>query len=254
MLAVERTLRIRELLTDSAVVSVSDLALALDVSPLTVRRDLERLERSGEIVRTRGGAIGKGHGTGWEPPWDAKYGAHADEKMRIGRAAAALVKPGDTVLLDSGSTVARVVQFLSVSCTVVTTDLKSAVALAGRRGPVLEIVMVGGSVRPGLYGVTGPFATEMLSEVHGDWAFLGADAVDPVAGITNASIPEVPIKRRLIEAARTVVLVADSSKVSRVSLAAVAPITRIHQFIVDEGIDQAALTAFRDAGVSVVVV
>jgi DeoR/GlpR family transcriptional regulator of sugar metabolism len=247
-------MRIRRLLADSPVLASTEIARILGISVVTVRRDLKRLEHRGEINRTRGGAIAVSHGTAWEALWDAKYGVNEAAKLSIGRAAAALVRPGDTVLLDSGSTVARVAQEISVPCKIVTIDLKTGLMLASRVPPLWEVTVAGGRVRPGLYGLVGSWTVDFLAEVHVDWTFLGADGVDIAAGITNATFDEVPVKRALIDAGKTVVLVADASKIGKVALATVTRLDRAHRLIVDDAIEPEVLAAIRDLGLDVTVV
>lgn len=226
----------------------------LDVSQVTVRRDLAHLAKSGEVVRTRGGAYAAHHGTDWEPLWDAKYNEQSREKTAIARSAASLVTPGDTLLLDSGSTMARVAEELRGPCKVVTVDLKVAQLLASRSDATIEVSIAGGAIRRGIYSVTGPYAEDVLSQIHVDVTFLAADGVDAEAGITNAAFEEVPVKRRLIAAGRKVILVADSSKVRKVALAAVAPLSTVSTFVVDDGISHEDLVDIQEAGVDVTVV
>ena len=255
MLSAQRRLYISDELQQSGLAQVSDLAERLGVSEMTIRRDLEMLERMTDVVRIRGGAMLRRHGTAFEPLWDAKVAVRNEAKARIGKAAAARVKPGETILLDSGTTTLRVARSLSFACSVVTVDVKIAVELASRpSSDGMQTLLVGGAVRSGFFCTTGYFALEMLEQLHVDHAFLGADAIDADAGVTNATVEEAAIKKRIIAAASEVVLVADASKLGIVALSKVASLDAIDLWITDEAIDPERLAHVRSVGLNVEVV
>ena len=252
MLAAQRRMLIMEELDRTGHAVVSELADRHRVSEMTIRRDLDALDRQGEVVRIHGGVIAKHRLASFEVPWDQKLSIKGDAKLRIGKAAADRIKPGETIIIDSGTTALAVARAISVPCSVVTVDVKIAVDLASR--PVadgIETMVIGGSVRGGYFSTTGPFALEALERLHVDRAFLGADAVDMSAGITNATVDEMVVKQRLIAAAKEVVLVADGSKFGIVALARVTSLDQIDVWITDTSLDTDELESVRSAGLEV---
>jgi DeoR family fructose operon transcriptional repressor len=248
MLAIERRRSIVELVHLKGGVSTTELADRIGISLATVRRDIRALERHGLIVRTRGGAISTTHSTAYEPLYNVKIRLREPEKERIGRASAALIAEGDSVIFDSGSTtrsVARFAKRLRVSA--VALDLPTGLELAD--SPTVDVLIVGGHVRTELYAIVGTFAEDMLRQVHVNKLFLGADSVDLAGGVTNASPTEVPVKRLAIAAAEEVILVADSSKFGRMSLVNVCDLRRVHHIVTDEGLDSEMQAAIRDLGI-----
>jgi DeoR/GlpR family transcriptional regulator of sugar metabolism len=255
VLAAERRLHIVQRLSGSKVVAIPDLARELGVSEMTIRRDFDSIGRSEDIVRIHGGAMLRRPGTAHEPRWETKLDLQVEAKRRIGERAAATVCPGETLMIDSGTTGLAVARALHVPSTVVVTDLKVALELASRpTSDGIATLMVGGSVRPGYFTTVGPHASATLRQFHVDRVFLGADAIDARAGITNATVEEIEAKRLMIEAGREVVVVADASKLGKVALATVAPLSDIDLWITDSGVDPDALQSVRDAGLSVEVV
>jgi DeoR/GlpR family transcriptional regulator of sugar metabolism len=254
-MAAQRRVLIAHELHNNGLAIVANLARRHDVSEMTIRRDLEVLGRSGDLVRVRGGAMLRKQPTAFEPAWDAKVALHSDAKERIGSAAAARVQAGETILIDSGTTALQVARALSVPCSVVVVDVQLAVVLASRpMSDGIHAIMVGGSVRSGFYSTTGHFALEMLNQLHVDRVFLSADAIDAEAGITNATMEETPIKQQMISAGQEVVLVADGSKLGMVAFSRVAGLDQIDLWITDDTADAGELERIRRAGLSVEVV
>lgn len=248
MLPEQRRREILSLLAENGGVDVPRLAQRLDVSPATVRRDLALLEDLGQLERTHGGAVTSGTGTAFEPRYDEKRMRATAEKQAIARAAVELVRDGAVVVLDSGSTTFALARELKRrrGLTAITVDLKIAIELA--EVPGFDVIVVGGRVRPELFGVVGPMTQEALSELHADVAFLGADAISLAAGVTNASLDEVAIKRAIVAAARTSYVLADASKFGQVSLAKVADVHRFTGIVTDAGLDPTTVQSFTDAG------
>jgi len=251
MLIAERRKQILDLVTASGGVKTTSLAEHLGVSLATVRRDLEALEREGFIVRTHGGAVSLAHSTAFEPKYRLKLRLRQEEKERIGRAAASLIREGDAVIFDSGSTalyVARNARGKRISA--VTLDLPVAMELAD--DPTTDVLVVGGKVRTGLYAVVGPFAEEMLRQIHVNRFFLAADAVHLEEGITNATAAEVPVKRLAIRAAQEVILVADSSKFGRLNLVKVCDLGQVHRVVTDSNLPADQRKGLEELGIEVI--
>jgi DeoR/GlpR family transcriptional regulator of sugar metabolism len=248
-----RRRQLLEQIKQNGAARVPELAEQLGVSPATVRRDLLLLERSGEIKRTHGGAVLPHLSTSFEPRYHEKAQHQADAKRLIAREAGRLVHNGEVVILDSGSTTFALALELKTkrNLTVITTDIKIANELADH--PELEVIVVGGKVRPELYSLIGHFAEQALRNVHANKAFIGADAISLKAGVTNATFEEVPVKQLAIAAADEVYLLADHTKLDKVSLAKVADLAAFDLFITDAGIDPKVAARYRDSGLDLVV-
>lgn len=216
-------------------VEVAELAAAFGVSAMTIRRDLAELAARGLIDRTYGGAVIQ-RPTAVEPTYNEKVRLHAEEKDRIGRAAAELVTDGDTLILDAGSTTLAVARHLKGKrdLTVVTNDLLIACELVPVHG--IRVILAGGICRPDFFCTVGLPCEELLRQISANKLFLGADAVDAERGVTNATWEEVPVKRLMMQAAQQVVLVADHSKFGWAALALVARLDEIDQIITDSGL------------------
>jgi DeoR family fructose operon transcriptional repressor len=249
MLAIERRRSILELIHLRGGISTTELAERTRTSPVTVRRDIRALEREGLILRTRGGAISTTHSTAYEPLYNVKIRLREAEKERIGRAAAAVIAEGDSVIFDSGSTTRSVARFARrLRMSAVALDLPTGLELAD--SSTVDVLIVGGHVRTELYAIVGAFAEDMLRQIHVNKLFLGADSVDLLGGVTNASPVEVPVKRLAIAAAEDVILVADSSKFGRMSLVNVCELRQVHHVVTDDGLDRETQTAIRDLGIA----
>lgn len=242
----ERLERIVKLLSERGGVRTQELAHELGVSPATVRRDLEELAARGAVDRAHGGAVIPSRGTGVEAPYHEKTQHMQPEKQRIAQRAAGLVPDGATVLLDSGTTVLALAKGLAGRpVTAIALDLPSASALSREDGT--EVWTLGGHVRNGLFSLVGPWAEQTLRTLSVDIFFMGADAIDRV-GVSNSTVEEAEVKRLAMAAARTVVLLADSTKLGKRSFARVCEWDRISALITDEaarvsfdGIDVGAL-------------
>jgi DeoR/GlpR family transcriptional regulator of sugar metabolism len=210
ILPAQRRERILALLKRAEGLRTVEIADALRISPVTVRRDLQLLEDRGLVARAHGGAIMKPADAGWEPPFALKAERMVPEKDRIARRASDLVRDGGTVILDSGTTSLAMARCLTGRrLTVIALDAPVAETLAAREG--VNVLMPGGRVRNGLFSIVGPWAEETLRDIHADQFFLAADAVD-LDGVTNATVEEVEVKRLAMRAARETVLLADHTK------------------------------------------
>lgn len=246
-LPAERRGRILELIRERGAIRVSDLAEALGVSEVTVRRDLEDLDARGLLERTHGGAVALG-----APPLAPGGGAHAAEKRAIGAAAADLLEPGDALYLNGGTTTLEVFRHLPVPCTVITNNLLVAAEPARRD---VELLLLGGHLRidPIERTVVGPFATETLRRTFATRAFLGVGGIALSSGVTTPVAAEAEIARAMIEQTRgEVVVVTDRSKLGAVANFAIASLDAVDRLVVDAGIGEDYLEGFSKAGVDVV--
>jgi DeoR family transcriptional regulator of aga operon len=253
MLSERRRRDICQLIDQSGYVESKQLALSLGVNVSTIRRDLEALADAGLVQRTHGGAMPVRDGEPIDVPYDVKRHERLAAKRAIANYAASLVAGGASLVLDSGTTTFALAQALGArrDITVATNDLRIAHYLAEAGG--VRLLVTGGQVIDSVFTLVGPSALTTLEGLQVDWAFLGADAVDAQAGVTNVNTVEVPIKRALLAAAARKVLLADSSKFGRRALAAVVGISAFDRIVTDTGlpVDQEARFGGRLVRVSV---
>lgn len=243
LLASTRRREIMHRLVTDGYVEAKALADELGVDASTIRRDLDALERAGQAQRTHGGARPTPGATA-KLPYAMKEGERLDEKAAIGIVAAGRVRDGQTVILDSGSTTYEVARALRnhTALTVITNDLRIAKYIA--ETPGMRLLVTGGELLGSVFTLVGERAIAFLSDYSADWAFLGADAVDIDAGITNMNTLEVPLKRAMIAAAGNSLVVADSSKFGRRALAKVAGLDEISGVITDSDLNSAISRQF----------
>jgi len=248
----ERLGRILEHLAGNGSVSVAGIAADLEVSAATIRRDLQLLESQRLLARTHGGAVA--HGVLYELPLRYKSARYHQEKTRIAREAASRVSDGAAVGLTGGTTTTEVARNIAdrQRLTVVTNALNIASELAVR--PNLKLVVTGGVARSKSYELVGPLAEQVLADLNLDMVFIGVDGIDPTAGLTTHHEIEAHTNRALIERARRVVVVADSSKIGRVAFARICELERVHEMITDAGADLGILGKISEAGVEVTTV
>lgn len=230
-LAPERQERIRELVRERGVVKVEDLTREIDVSAATIRRDLEALEDRGLLRRVHGGAV-RLESSLEEPLFDDKTSVLSREKQGIARKAAELIKAGDTIFLDGGSTVLELARLLRdrSDITVVTNSLRAAIELSGR-GP--QLFLVGGEFRRRSQTVVGPLTRLLLAQLHVDRAFMGTIGITAAEGLTTTDANEAFTKELVAQQAREVILLVDSTKIGKVSFARAGNIAILHTLITD---------------------
>jgi DeoR family fructose operon transcriptional repressor len=251
-LPAQRHRRILELLRERQAVRVATLAELLAVSEVTIRRDLEELERGGLLERTHGGAI-LAQRLRTEPAWYEAVSRNAAEKCRIGEAAASLVQPHDTIFLNGGTTTLEVFRHLrdGEDVRVVSNHVGVAREAADRS---IELVLVGGEFRPPSSSCVGVFATETLRKVFASKAFLGVEGLSPRSGLTTPAASEAEVARVMIEQTTgDVVVVADRSKIGTVADFAIAPLDRVTHLVTDAGVDDDLRAELASLGVDVVV-
>jgi DeoR/GlpR family transcriptional regulator of sugar metabolism len=252
LLAEERRRRILEVLARRGAVQVVALSQSLGCSEATLRRDLQRLEEEGLLRRTHGGAMVIDDGFQVEPIPQDKAVLQVIEKRAIGIAAARLLTPGEVVALTGGTTTLEVARRLRLleRLRVVTNSVGIAAELAGV--PAMEVTLTGGTLR-GSLELTGPQAEQSLRNVYVDVAFIGVDGLTVQHGLTTYNQTEAYINRTMIGQARRVVVVADHTKIGRVTMALIAPVQAIATLVTDDAARRDRLDEFRDIGIEVVV-
>lgn len=252
MFAEERKRQILQYLTQRDRASVGELSEAFAVSEVTIRRDLKELEQEGLLRRTHGGALSNRSETSFEPSMIEKESAFAEEKERIAQRARALIQPGETLLLDSGTTVHALARLL-LSCEglkVVTNSNPVLQTLSHVEG--IELISTGGTVRPNMQSMVGLFAEQVLQSIHVDRLFLGINGVHLERGLTTPHLMEARIKQQMIQAAQEVVLLCDSSKLGQTAFAHVAPLQAVHRLVTDQEAPHEIVHAIQEQGVEVI--
>lgn len=213
-------------------ITVNQIRDEFSVSLATARRDLESLADQGKVKRVHGGAIAVRRAAP-EPPILQRAAEQADDKARIGRAAADLIADGETVFLGSGTTVLEVARNLHgrKNLTIITNSLLVINALANV--PDITVVGLGGVLRHSEMSLIGHIAEQALSELRSDKVIIGIRAIDAERGLTNDYLPETMTDRAILRIGREVIVIADHTKCGVVSTAFVAPLSAIHTLVTD---------------------
>jgi DeoR/GlpR family transcriptional regulator of sugar metabolism len=251
-LAPARMERMLDLLRSRRFARVQDLCRELQASAATVRRDLLTLDRKGQIRRVHGGAMLIG-GLLDEPLFDDKTEVAAAEKQRIAEAARTFVLANDTIYLDGGSTVLALAHLLAdtPNLTIVTNSLRVASALAGH-GP--RTIVIGGELRRRSQTFVGSLTRHQLEHLHVDKAFLGTIGLSSETGMTTTDPREAHTKELVIHHANQVILLADHTKVGKVSFVTFGRLSDVDVLVTDSGVPKAALQALRKQGVEILTV
>lgn len=230
----------------------TELSRTFGVSAMTIRRDLAALEREGLVRRTHGGAVlvaERDRHTGYR----LRERIRVDVKDAIAREAAKLVRPGDCIFIDAGTTTGAVTRYIRTirPLRVVT----HAVNVSANLGDLLDIAVtqIGGDLYRASFAAVGAQAVEAIRQYHVDKLFLGVCGLDRAAGLTNTNREEAEVKRTAIETASEVIVLADSSKFGRVAFAPIAPLQVVHRVVTDEGVKPEWVEMLRGEGIDVIV-
>ncbi|GGG08202.1 D-beta-D-heptose 1-phosphate adenosyltransferase [Rhodococcoides trifolii] len=254
MYAEERQQAIASLIGQRGRVSVTELADSFEVTTETVRRDLAVLDRIGLVKRVHGGAVPASTLISTEPGMAEREHTHADQKDRIASKALAYLPPaGGSMIVDAGTTTARLAALLPVDCdlNVVTNSVPIAARLA--TVPSAHLHLLGGRVRGVTQASVGEDALRVLGTLRVDVAFVGTNAISVGHGLSTPDSDEAAVKRAIVLAANQVVVVADSAKLGREFLISFAPIDSVDVLVTDDGISSADVTRLQDQGIEVVV-
>ena len=252
MLQIERLEKILEFIDERGTVNIPELIEAFDVSKPTVLRDLKALEKQNLIIRVHGGAASKRRkGTNFEPKNRVKEKEAITEKEEIAELAVNHINSGETILLDSGTTTLMLARRMLMlkNITVITNDIKIAMTLSDNEN--IDLVVIGGQKRKGVYSLIGPFAENILNQLNVDKVFLGADAVDFKWGLTNSNIEETNIKKTMIEVAKEKILLADSRKFNQAAFTKISSIEILDRIITDNKLSEADAKRFEEIGITV---
>ncbi|MEM7730643.1 MAG: DeoR/GlpR family DNA-binding transcription regulator [Pseudomonadota bacterium] len=249
--------RILDILARQKVVEVAQLSEQLGVSAVTIRSDLDALDRRMLLRRIRGGA------TSVQParfvrPLDLPSQNFGAEKERIGALAARMVRDGETIILDAGTTAQAMAMALSKDLrdvVVITSSLGIAISLEDHHG--ITVMVTGGTIKrtgrnPRSRSLISPFAGLLLKQVNADCAYLCCAGIDAERGFTNAHFEEVEVKREMLAASRRAVMLGDHGKIGHVGGARIATLHEVSVLVTDSGAPPADVHALENAGVSVI--
>ncbi len=250
--------RMLSLIRDREFMRVSDLSSLFGISEVTVRSDLALMADRGQLQRVHGGAIVRNTDPHIERTYEQAADTFRAEKTAIGEFAASLVRPGETVILDVGSSTTALAKALVtrddlVDVVVITSSLTIALALEPAI-PRIAVIVTGGTLRPKQHSLVDPMASYVLDDVHATTAFIGCNGVHPEYGVTNVNLPEAATKRRMISAGQRTVVVADGSKLGNISVVKVADLSDIDLVITGSSAPREVVHELESAGVSVEIV
>jgi DeoR family transcriptional regulator of aga operon len=247
----ERRRRICDLLREHGRVTVAELARRFSTSPVTIRLDLTALEAAGVLTRSRGGALLRREND--DLPIGIKQTLRHAEKIRIARAAAALIRDGETIVLDSGTTTAEIARQIRASdlksINVITNALNIAMLLSDV--PAVRLIMLGGVLRQESHSLSGYLAENAINSLQADRLFLGVDGLDPEIGVMTPHLAEAQLNARMIQISRQVIAVTDSSKLMRRNVSVIARVEQVHMLITDSAARTDIVEELRRRGVDV---
>lgn len=248
----ERQKQILSLLSQQGRLSVAEIVSQFSISEATARRDLETLASQGKAQRVHGGVIAVEQAPP-ELPILERENEQAEEKVRIGKAAAGLVENHETVFLGSGTTVLEIARHLRdhKHLTVITNSLAVLNTLAGSKETT--VVSLGGMLRESELSFIGHITEQALVEVRADKVFMGTRGVSLEHGLTNDYLQETLTDRAILKSGREVIIVADHTKVNRVATVLLAPLSSMHTFVTDSKADKKFIQALKRQGIQTVI-
>lgn len=231
----QRRVKILDLIREDGHAKVQDLSKIFNVTDVTIRQDLEALEKMGYIQREHGGAFLKDVGS------FAKTGklfnqTHIEEKKEIARKAVSFIHEGECIILDSGSTTTEIAKLLTTykELTVITNALN--IALIVGENPGINLIVTGGEFKAPTLSLTGKMAADSFADFHANKLFLATAGISSDMRLTYPSLSDLMVKAAMIKSAEEVFLVADSSKIGVSAFASLGPVSLVHTFITDDKI------------------
>lgn len=248
---IERQQKMLEYIRKKKQVSVAELSEVFGVSKVTIRIDVDELDKRGLIEKAHGGVISKEIGSFTEIPYEIKCAEHIAEKTAIAKIASHFVNPNDVIILDSGSTVFQMLQFLPSNITVLTVDILIAAEIAKMKRNI-RVFLPSGELDCEVYTIEGIDTVRFFESLRVDKAFIGCDGLDFNYGITDRSREYAAVKRTMIEAAADVTMLADSSKFTSKNGSKVCDLSMINTLITD-AISEEQMQCCRDNNVNLII-
>ncbi|MBN2657997.1 MAG: DeoR/GlpR transcriptional regulator [Spirochaetales bacterium] len=242
----EREKKILDILMEGNNPSVNEISDMLEVSKVTIRSDFTSLEEKGLIVRTRGGAFPAFH------PEILESQKHAvEEKNRIARAAAAMIKDGDTVMINDGTTTALIPKYLLGKRDIHIVTNSTLVFTYARINPALHLTLVGGSFQPSSEALVGPVSLVDLENFHVKYAFVGTSGFSLETGMTTDLVEGAEVIKKMNQQARKTILVADSTKYGKNGFVKILSLDHLDSIICDSGLDRDTAEKIRESGTDI---
>lgn len=255
MLGEERRQYIINFVNKTGSISASDIARTLNLSEVTIRRDLNKLAKKGLIKRAHGGAIkiNSADSVGHELKFEIQKDKNIEEKKRIALAASLMVDEGDVILIEAGTTGYQTALNITQrkELTIITNSCDIAVML-GKTNPQFKIILSGGVLNTCTQSLTGPIADNTFRSTFVDKAFIGITGIDLNKGITAVDSIEAQTKKYMISSARNIIALCDHSKISNISMNFVAPVKVINTFITDTEADKEFLERLKELEIEVI--
>ncbi len=248
----ERHQLILHKLKDQGQVDIQELCDSMKVSGVTIRKDLKLLEDKHLLFRTRGGASVNNPYTA-ERPINEKEFINAEEKQKIAKAAVELIAQNDSIMIGSGTTVFELSRCLypTKHLTVITPAVKVTLELCNR--PNVEVLQLGGLIRPNSSSVAGSYAESILAGISCSVLFLGADGIDLDFGFSITNLAEASLNQKMIETAQVIAILADSTKFGRRGLGKVCNIDQVQYIITDDKVRSDIVKKLEERGIKVII-
>lgn len=255
MLQDERHQAILEIVAKESKITIGEICQMFEVSEMTARRDLRKLDQRGLLRRVHGGAISN-LGRSYEPPYRIRATQAVEAKQAIGIKAAEFVYDGDSIALDVGTTTLEVARALKDkgNLTIVTASLPIANEILADFSLDREVrlILTGGIVRPREFSMVGHIAENTYQDLHVDKAFIGIGGLSIEDGLTEYNLEDAMVKRPLLKSAKEKIIVTEGAKLGRTTFAAIGPLSAIQMVITDRTADYEVVDQLKDMGISVV--
>lgn len=252
MLPNQRREKIFELIQEDGSAKVLNLAKLFKVTEVTIRQDLEKMEKDGLVLREHGGAYLKNIKDQVQA-FSLAHQENLDKKEIIARKCLEFIEPGDTIILDSGSTTTEVAKGLKgkKNLTVITNALNIALILGAESG--IEVIVTGGEFKPPTLSLTGQKAADFFKGLHAQKLFLATAGISLKAGLTYPSISDLVVKKAMIEASEITYLVADSTKMGKAAFASLGALSLIDFIITDSAIEDKHKQLFKNNEIELII-
>lgn len=256
MIQAERLNEISAILLKVGKITVDEIRVRFNVSEMTARRDLQELVRAGNVRRVHGGAV-SAFGRSFEPPYQSRSQSNAEAKKAIGLKATELIASGDSIALDVGTTTLEIARALKDkhNLTIVTASVPIAYELILNYsiGTDIRLILAGGIVRPGELSMIGHIPEQTYAEIHVDKAFIGIGGISLEEGLTEYNLEDSIVKRSLVQSAHQIIVVADSSKLGRITFTMVCPLSKVDTIVTDSSASKSMVQSLRQAGIQVLI-
>lgn len=246
---------ILDMLKKEGYVRVQDLSAALNVSEVTIRKDLKILENKKLLFKNHGSASSTHFGSVIaDKHIDEKEKIHRDEKTRIAKAAVKLLEPNDKIIIASGTTLLAFANEIQVNepITIISSSIKLSLALC--YNPNIDVIQLGGTMRKNSVSVVGHEAENTLSQFTCNKLFLGVDGIGVDSGLTTSDVNEARINQAMIDAAKEVIILTDSSKFSKLGFCKICEVSKVDHIITDTDAPSNIVHILRDQGIKVTLV